>query len=261
MPALRPLHALLLLAPLLAAAQNKPEASSESFPLDAHGEAHFNIPVVVKLAAPDPSGKVAVVQRRDEESDDAFDGESPNTPSTPDLSSAEIPIAQEAHVNPLFEVVHQGANDAEHLDATDVAAHFGLHARDTAPPMATQTIILVETAGVVTSTVTEPCPNSTSAQQQNATSQTASKLPPIPGNATFPLTNGTNASTPHINGTAASGAGMVKPTGTGVVFNPANAGKPATSGKPMTGAAVGGRSAFNALRLVAGLAFVHAFVC
>jgi hypothetical protein len=53
---------------------------------------------------------------------------------------------------------------------------------------------------------------------------------------------------------------MVKPTGTGVVFNPANAGKTSTSGKPMTGAAEG-RSQFNAVGLVAGIALAIAFVC
>ena len=196
---------LLLAVAVLVSAQDTVSPSSPPFPLDINGEAHFNIPVVVKLAdggngAPAAS---AAVEARDE-------------------NNAKVSLAPPAHIEPVFEVSHQGSNEHDN-DAGN------LQARNEAV-MGTHTVLLVETTGTAISPVTEPCtdptapghtnasaPNNATAPAAPVADETAGKLPPPLNHTGFPLRNSTGWAKP----TAAAPGGIV--AGTGAPYNnPAN---------------------------------------
>ncbi|ETN47043.1 uncharacterized protein HMPREF1541_01233 [Cyphellophora europaea CBS 101466] len=234
-----PVHAALLLlaVPLLASAQDTPSATSPPFPLDSNGEAHFNIPVVVKLA--DLNAAAPPLHRRADDSLPSSNTPNPESPPAPfHDANAKIDLAPPALVEPAWEVLHQGS------DSSDSANNPSLLPRQEAQPFVTHTVLLVETTGTATSTVTEPCndtsttadaitasipENATTAAAAAADNTTTTKghLPPAPMNHTsFPLRNGTDGSLP-CNSTGwvrPSATGARPSSGTGGPMNPVNVG-------------------------------------
>lgn len=272
-------QALVLFAAALVCAQDQqqqaPSPTSPPFPLDSNGEAHFNIPVVVKLAdlnVAAAAAAAAAVQPRHEDgvehatANTAEDVESSQAVPALDSSHAKIPLAAPAYVDPAFEVTHQGAS-----------RDGGLKARDYNPGAAaspaTHTVLLVETTGTAINTISEPCTD-TDDQSTTATpsgSNSTSPViadetgkPPLPLNHTgFPMRNGSEASLP-CNSTGGGGGQGVKPlatglgggaakpsggaVGTGMPMNPANMGAVPT--KLHTGEAAGVRVAGMAAGMV-----------
>ena len=250
-------HAILLLLASISYAQEQPAEASPSsapFPLDANGEAHFNIPVVVKLADLNAAAAAAAgaagqpgapIHRRATDANTVEDAESPQPVAAFDDSAAKIKLAAPAHVEPIFEVAHQGSDDEAHADLE--ARNEAYNPGAAAAGANTHTVLLVETTGTVVSTITGPCStdtkavtpsaptvptvNNTTTTTTTATStiiHTAGVKPPVPLNHTsYPLRNGTNSTLPNGGGAGkATGLG-IKASGTGAApVNPANSGKP-----------------------------------
>ena len=233
------LHLLLLTYPFIALAQQQP------LHLNENGEAVFNIPVVVKMASSGSFAAAAAAahHRRDTEADalPAAAGES---------EAGQIHLAPPAYIDaefdPEFEINHQGQDEDEdeHEDELRKRAVIPDQA------IATHTILLVETTGTATSTLSDALHNTTSSE---------GRLPPAMNHTSFPLTNSTNNGTLNCNGTgvvAIKPGGKANATGAPMPANPANVGgKPSTTGAPIKSSAIRvvGSSVFAAV-VLGGLA-------